>query len=63
MSQQANPTVIVSNIPNSLHNRYVRLWSYFLITPEGEGFYLLNGIRIPMKEFEDTYPIELNEIN
>lgn len=61
MNQQSNPTIIVSNIKNHLHNRYMRLWSYFIISPEG-GFYVVKGERIPAKTFESLYPIELNEI-
>lgn len=63
MNQQANPTIIVSGIANHLHNKYIRLWSYFIIDKEGFGYYLVKGERIPAKTFESLYPIELNEIN
>lgn len=62
MNQQSNPTVIVSNIPNSLHNLYIRLWTYFIILPDGKGYYFVNGKRIAQKEFEDNYPIGLENL-
>lgn len=62
MNHQSNPTVIVSNITNHLQNRYMRLWSYFIIDKEGEGYYFVKGERIPAKTFESLYPIELINI-
>lgn len=62
MNQQSNPTVIVSGIANYLENKYKRLWSRYIIMPNGDSFYLLDGIRIPSLEFESLYPIELIDI-
>lgn len=61
MNQQANKTVITEGIPTWLHNRYVRMWSYFIITPEG-SFYVIEGNKIPADEFELLYPINQLEI-
>lgn len=61
MSIQANPTIIVSNIPNWLHNRYVRMKSYFIVTPYG-NYYVVDKIRIPANEYESLYPVNELEI-
>lgn len=61
MNPQSNKTVITEGIPTWLHNRYVRMWSYFIITPEG-NFYVQDGERIAEKIFEETYPIDQLEI-
>lgn len=61
-NKQTNPTIIATNIPNWLESNYKRMYSYFIITPEGLKYYVENGIRISEKEFDSLYPINNLEI-
>lgn len=56
------PHIKVRDVSKWLNNSYIRHRTQFVVTPEGECFYLVEGVRIPCKDFESKFPVTLKPV-
>ncbi len=43
--------------------KYTQLNTPFVITPEGKGYFVENGIRYTREEFEQKYPLPISVVS
>lgn len=61
-SEKKRRSILVGNIRQVLNNRNKRLKYTFTYLPNGENYYMVDGKKVSVKEFNEMFPIEFKPL-